>query len=79
MTKGDRSVPEGKPIVWMGQSLRNVRAFPLEVRQEFGFALYQTQRGFTHEAVKPLKGFGEASVLEVVEAHVIARQMQKRI
>lgn len=34
-----------------------------------GFALYQAQIGLTHANVKPLKGFGGASVLEIVDDH----------
>lgn len=34
-----------------------------------GFALYLAQTGEKHMAVKPLKGFGGAGVLEVVEDH----------
>jgi len=33
----------------------------------FGFALYLAQDGRKHEQTKPLKGFGSADVLEVVE------------
>jgi phage-related protein len=32
-----------------------------------GFALYQAQRGLTPRSVKVLRGFGGASVLEIVE------------
>lgn len=34
-----------------------------------GFALYQAQLGGKHIHAKPLRGFGGASVLEVVENH----------
>lgn len=34
-----------------------------------GFALYLAQTGQKHAAAKPLKGFGGAGVLEVVEDH----------
>jgi phage-related protein len=34
-----------------------------------GFALYLAQTGEKHLAAKPLKGFGGAGVLEVVEDH----------
>ncbi len=34
-----------------------------------GFALYQAQLGTKHRKAKPLRGFGGASVLEVVENH----------
>lgn len=40
---------------------------PDEVRQAFGFALYHAQIGLLHPDAKPLKGFGSAGVLEVVE------------
>lgn len=33
----------------------------------FGYALYLAQAGKKHEQAKPLRGFGSASVLEVVE------------
>lgn len=47
-----------KPVVWLGDSLRTVRAFPAAVKDEIGYALFLGQRGDTHESVKPLKGLG---------------------
>jgi phage-related protein len=40
---------------------------PDEVQQNFGFALYQAQIGLLHPDAKPLKGFGSAGILEIVE------------
>ena len=40
---------------------------PEEVQDVFGYALYLAQIGQKHEDAKPLKGFGSAGVLEVVE------------
>jgi len=40
---------------------------PGEVQSEVGYALYLAQRGDKHASAKPLKGFGSAGVLEVVE------------
>jgi phage-related protein len=40
---------------------------PDPVQQVFGFALYNAQIALLHPAVKPLKGFGSAGILEVVE------------
>lgn len=40
---------------------------PDVVQQVFGFALYQAQIGLLHPDAKPLRGFGSAGVLEVVE------------
>ena len=40
---------------------------PEEVQQVFGFALYHAQIGSLHPSAKPLKGFGSAGVVEIVE------------
>ena len=40
---------------------------PDDVQDTFGYALHQAQVGNKHEQTKPLKGFGSAGVLEVVE------------
>jgi phage-related protein len=56
-----------KPLFWVGSSLKDLRDFPAEVKDEIGFALYQAQRGLMHRAAKPLKGFSGASVLEIVD------------
>ncbi len=34
-----------------------------------GFALYVAQQGGKHRDAKPMRGFGSAAVLEVVESH----------
>ena len=54
-------------IVWLGSTKKAVQGFPLTVRQAVGFALFQAQLGGKHVDTKPLKGFGGASVLEIVE------------
>jgi phage-related protein len=46
-----------------------LRSFPAPVRIEFGQALFTAQEGKTDPAAKPLKGFGGASVLEIVASH----------
>src|SRR5262249_23527767 len=60
---------EPKPVFWVGSSRKDLRALPEEVRTTVGFALFQAQAGGKHVDAKPLKGFGGASVLEVVEDH----------
>ena len=40
---------------------------PDEVQQAFGFALYHAQIGLLDPDAKPLKGFGSAGVVEIVE------------
>jgi phage-related protein len=58
-----------RPLIWLGSSRRDLRTFPGEVRRELGAALYAAQQGETDPAAKPLKGFGGASVLEVISDH----------
>ena len=58
-----------KPLFWMGSSRRDLRACPHEVQDTIGYALYLAQLGDKHDQTKPLKGFGGAGVLEVVEDH----------
>lgn len=40
---------------------------PSDVQDTFGYALHLAQAGKKHAQAKPLKGFGSAGVLEVVE------------
>jgi phage-related protein len=58
-----------KPVRWVGTSLRDLRSFPRAVRIDIGHALFAAQEGKTDPAAKPLKGFGGASVLEIVASH----------
>ena len=60
--------PLVKPVVWLGDSLRELRTFPAVVQDELGYAIYLAQRGDKHVSAKPLKGLG-TGVLEVVSDH----------
>jgi phage-related protein len=55
-----------KPLRWVGSSLKDLQSFPREVRSIVGYALYAAQSGDTDPAAKPMKGFGGASVIEIV-------------
>ena len=55
-----------RALVWIGSSRRDLRAFPREVRREIGVALYAAQLGAIDPAAKSLRGFGGASVIEIV-------------
>lgn len=56
-----------KPLYWVGQARKDLLAMPEHVRDTFGFAFWLAQQGKQHSQTKPLKGFGGAGVLEVVE------------
>jgi phage-related protein len=58
-----------KPVRWIGRSLADLRASPRAVRIDIGHALFAAQEGKTDPAAKPLKGFGGASVVEIVVSH----------
>jgi phage-related protein len=59
---------ERKPVRWTGTSLRDLRSFPREVRVDIGYALFTAQEGKTDPSAKAHKGFGGASVLEIVSS-----------
>ena len=58
-----------KPVIWIGSSRRDLREMPQQVRRDIGQALYAAQQGVTDPAAKPLKGFGGARVMEIVERY----------
>lgn len=58
-----------KPLVWIGRCRDDLRSFPEDVRMVMGFALYLAQAGQKHPDAKPLRGFGGAGVLEIVDDH----------
>ena len=66
-TRGSREHAGDKPVFWIASSRRDIRTFPKPVRTTFGQALYDAQTGEKHPDAKPLKGFGGAGVLEIVE------------
>lgn len=58
-----------KPVRWIGGSRDDLRAFPEPVRLRIGGALWEAQIGRKARWAKPLRGFGGAGVLEIVEDH----------
>ncbi|MDX8385405.1 MAG: type II toxin-antitoxin system RelE/ParE family toxin [Gallionella sp.] len=56
-----------KPLEWVASSKKDLLSMPSDVVDVFGYALHLAQQGRKHTQAKPLKGFGSASVLEVVE------------
>jgi len=58
-----------KPLFWVGSSKKDLLEMPTQVVDVVGYALYLAQSGHKHQQAKPLRGFGSAGVLEVVEDH----------
>jgi phage-related protein len=63
----DRVPVQPKPLEWIGSSKKDLKALPDEVMDVFGYALFLAQTGGKHDQAKPLRGFGSAGVLEVIE------------
>jgi phage-related protein len=57
-----------RQLVFVGSSLDDLRSFPEDVKDVFGYALWLAQDGQKHPDAKPLKGFGGAGVLEVADS-----------
>ncbi len=60
-------MPDVRPVAWIGSSKADLSAFPEEVKDSIGFALYVAQQGGKHRDAKPLRGFGGAGTLEIVD------------
>jgi len=58
-----------RQLIWIGDSLKKIRQFPKEVKQEIGFALSLVEIGERPDGARPLSGFGSAKVLEIRADH----------
>lgn len=58
-----------RPVAWVGSSKRDFRAFPDDVQDAMSFALYQSQIGAWHTAMKVMKGFSGGGIVELVESY----------
>ena len=57
-----------KDVFFMGNTRASLRGFPLEIKQEVGFALSLAQRNEKPINAVPLVNFGGAGVLEIVSS-----------
>ncbi len=60
--------PKARPVVWLGNSRRNMTDFPKQVRIDMGAALFAAQCGEMAAHVKPFKGVG-SGVFEIAERY----------
>ena len=60
--------PVLRPLVWLGNSLRNLRAFPAEAKKIIGDELQLIQFGGMPRDAKPFKGVG-SGVFEIALRH----------
>jgi phage-related protein len=66
MGKGGPRPPIKKPLRMLNAARDELLRFPLQMRSDAAFALRVAEEGAKHPAAKPMKGFGGASVLEIV-------------
>ncbi|MGD1026790.1 type II toxin-antitoxin system RelE/ParE family toxin [Candidatus Binatus soli] len=59
--------PKRKPVRFVGGSQSDLQRFPKKVTLVVGTALTAAQLGGKHKDAKPMKGFGGASVVEIVD------------
>jgi phage-related protein len=59
--------PGLRELVWVASSRRDIQGLPRSVQRTFGVALFAAQSGQTPPIAKPLRGFGGAGVLELIE------------
>ena len=58
-----------KQLDWVGSSLDDLKSFPAEVQDMFGFGLHQVQMGEMPDIAKPLHG-NLSGVFELKESHL---------
>lgn len=67
MVKSSPSDVTPRPVRWVGSSKEDLKDFPEEVRRRVGGALWDAQVGLKAPHARPLRGFGGAGVLEIVD------------
>jgi phage-related protein len=81
----DDETPVIRPLVWLGNSRRNIQAFPVEAQKTIGDELQLIQFGGMPKDAKPFKGVG-SGVIEIALRHdaeayrtVVAVQLGRKI
>lgn len=65
-----------KPIAWVGTSLEDLIAFPVDAKKEAGYQLHRIQNGYFPEHFKPFKQVGiGVNEVRIMEANGIYRLM----
>ena len=83
--RGDFEAPAMRPIVWLGNSRRNIQEFPPDDRKLMGDELQLMQHGGMPKDAKPFRGVG-GGVIEIALRHdgeayrtVVALQLGRAI
>jgi phage-related protein len=53
-----RLIENARSVAWLGDSRKQIKSFPPEVRRTIGSALYDAQKGEKAPIAKPFKGVG---------------------
>jgi phage-related protein len=83
--KEEPEAPVMRPVVWLGNSRRNIQAFPPDARRIIGGELQLMQYGGMPKDAKPFRGIG-SGVIEIAIRHdgeayrtVVALQLGRNI
>ena len=71
MEEEEQEEPEApvmRPVVWLGNSRRNIQAFPPDARRIIGGELQLMQYGGMPKDAKPFRGIG-SGVIEIAIRH----------
>jgi phage-related protein len=57
------STESRKKLHWLGDSLKRLRDFPREVREEIGYAIYLAEFGETHPLAGRMQGYNAVEIV----------------
>lgn len=57
-----------KEIVWVGSSKKDLLSCSEDIKDAIGYGLFNAQKGKLPKGSKPLKGFGSAGIIEIIES-----------
>lgn len=55
-----------KELIWVGSTKKDLSSFSEDIQDDMGYGLYLAQIGEKHKNAKVLKGFGNASIIEMI-------------
>lgn len=58
---------QGKELIWLFSSKKDLREMPDDVQDVFGYALHLAQYGERHRRAKPFNIKGEPGLIEIVD------------
>lgn len=67
MRRGDQNAEAVKQVIFQGSALADIREMPVDVRTDFGHALWEIQHGITPENASPFELSQANEVMKLTE------------